>query len=68
MTPPTQFIRNYITERTKTRFQVIVTSYGCKKIMKKTTAEVLTFQKNYWLNKEQEWTMNGLGKPFQSNG
>ena len=60
-------------EWTKSRFEVVVTSYGCNKNRernrKNIAGQVLTYNsKNFhWLNRklDLERTKNGLGKPFR---
>ena len=65
----TQFNLNCMSEWIKSRFEVIVTSYGRNKnlTVEIKNTQVLTYnsKKFHWLNKKLEWNMNGLGKPFR---
>ena len=74
MTSHTHFSWNCMNKWTKSRFEVVVTSYGRNKnrddeIKKNIAGQVLTYNsKNFhWLNRklDLERAMNGLRKPFR---
>ena len=74
MTSSTHFGWNCMNEWTKSRFEVVVTSYGRNKnrddeIKKNIAGQVLTYNSKifHWLNRKLDIkrTMSGFGKPFR---